>query len=262
MLEARRAYDAKQISWEQLREAADRAALKAIDTQKAAGIDVYTDGEYRRSWWAGAMFDSLEGLVPNPDPPAPQPGTGGGWQGEHAELARQALAEVTGGSWVVGQKLRKVRSVVEEEAAFLKANAPGPWKITFAAVSNRAAGWYKPGLTDRFYPSQQDLMQELVSFLNGEVKACIDMGCSYVQLDSLRYTGWMNPARRQSMIDAGVDLDKELDEQIAWDNRSIEGARGRPGVVVGHHICRGNNRSAWGSSDGGYEPVAESCSTR
>jgi 5-methyltetrahydropteroyltriglutamate--homocysteine methyltransferase len=258
MLDARKAYDAKQLSWDQLQQTADRFAREALKVQQAAGIDVYTDGEYRRSWWAGAMFDSLEGVIKNPDPDAPIQAGGAGWQGENAELARETLAEVVGGSWVVGEKLRKVRSLVQQEAAFLKANAPGPWKVTFAAVSNRAAGWYKPGLTDKFYPNPQDLLQELVSFLNSEVRACVDLGCNYIQLDSLRYTQWMDPARRQMLTAQGVtDLDKELDEQIKWDNASIAGARGRPGVVVGHHICRGNNRSSWGGTVGGYEPVAE-----
>jgi 5-methyltetrahydropteroyltriglutamate--homocysteine methyltransferase len=256
MLEARRAFDTKQMSWEQLREVANTAALKALEVQREAGVDVYTDGEYRRSWWAGAMFDSLEGLVPNPDPPQAPPAGAGVWQGEYADLARQTLVEVTGGSWIVGQKLRRVRSVVGDEIAFLKANAPGPWKITFAAVSNRASGWFKPGVTDAFYPTEQDLLAELTAFLNAEVLAAIDQGCSYVQLDSLRYTQWMNPQRRQAMIDQGIDLDKELDEQIKRDNAAIAGARGRPGVVVGHHICRGNNRSAW-AGEGPYDAVAE-----
>jgi methionine synthase II (cobalamin-independent) len=256
MLAARKAYDEKQISWEQLREAADTAAMKALAVQREAGVDVYTDGEYRRSWFAGAMFDSLEGLVPNPDP-AQVPATAGiGWQGQYGDLARQTLAEVTGGSWIIGQKLRKVRSLVGDEAAFLKANAPGPWKITFAPVSNRATGWFKPGVTDAFYPTEQDLVQELNTFLHDEVMATVDQGCSYIQLDSLRYTQWMNPLRRQAMIDQGLDLDEELAEQIRRDNASIEGARGRPGLVVGHHICRGNNRSAW-SGQGGYDAVAE-----
>jgi 5-methyltetrahydropteroyltriglutamate--homocysteine methyltransferase len=256
MLAARTAYDNKEISWEQLREAADKAGMRALEAQRAAGLDIYTDGEYRRSWFAGAMFDSLEGLVPNPDPVAVPATAGIGWQGPTGDLARQTLAEVTGGSWVVGQKLRKVRSLVGEEAAFLKANAPGPWKITFAPVANRATGWFKPGLTDQFYPTEQDLIAELTTFLHDEVMAVIEQGCSYIQLDSLRYTQWMNPQRRQAMLDQGLDLDKELEQQLRWDNASIEGARGRPGVVVGHHICRGNNRSAW-SGQGGYEAVAE-----
>jgi 5-methyltetrahydropteroyltriglutamate--homocysteine methyltransferase len=258
MLEARRQYNAGEISWEQLQEVADREALKAIETQQASGISVFTDGEYRRSWWAGAMFDSLEGLIPNPDPAAAPIPAANRWQGEgnSGELAQETLIEVVGGSHVVGQKLNKVRSLVEQEAAFLKQHAPGPWKITFAAVSNRAMGWFKPGITDEFYPTPNDLMRELVSFLNGEIHSIIGMGCSYVQLDSLRYTQWMNDRGREMLQSQGLDLDAELDEQIAWDNASIEGARGTPGVTVGHHICRGNNRSAW-AGEGAYDAVAE-----
>jgi 5-methyltetrahydropteroyltriglutamate--homocysteine methyltransferase len=57
------------------------------------------------------------------------------------------------------------------------------------------------------------------------------------------------------MTHTGADLDKELDEVIAADNASLQGAR-KPGVTVGLHMCRGNNRSAW-ISEGGYEAVAE-----
>jgi 5-methyltetrahydropteroyltriglutamate--homocysteine methyltransferase len=57
------------------------------------------------------------------------------------------------------------------------------------------------------------------------------------------------------MRDTGADLHKDLDETIAADNASLQGAR-RPGVTVGLHMCRGNNRSAW-ISEGGYEAIAE-----
>jgi 5-methyltetrahydropteroyltriglutamate--homocysteine methyltransferase len=209
------------------------------------------------------MFDSLEGIEAEQNPTgAPLPNmVGGNWQGPYAELARQTLIELPGRQAVVVGKLRQVRSVVCDEAAFLKANAPGPWKVTLAAIANRAAGWYRPGVTDKYYPTENDLIEELVRLFNAEVRQLVEMGCSYIQLDSLRYTQWMNPVRRQAMIDAGLDLEKELDDQIAWDNASIAGARGRPGVTVGHHICRGNNRSAWAST-GGYENVAEKLFTR
>ena len=31
--------------------------------QRQAGIDVFTDGEYRRSWWSGAIAESVEGII-------------------------------------------------------------------------------------------------------------------------------------------------------------------------------------------------------
>ncbi len=257
MLEARRDFDAGKITAEQLNEIADKWALEAIKVQKEAGVSIFTDGEYRRSWWAGAMKDSLDGLIPDPEPAPPSGSVATGhWKGGSSEIARETLAEMTQGSWVAAAKLTKARSLVGDEAAFLKKNAPGNFKVTLAAVSGRASGWYKPGITDKFYPTVDDLSHELMGFLNQEVHELIGMGASYIQLDSLRYTSWMVEYRRQAMIDAGVDLEKELDQQIAWDNVCIEGARGTPGVVVGHHICRGNNRSAW-SGEGGYDPIAE-----
>jgi 5-methyltetrahydropteroyltriglutamate--homocysteine methyltransferase len=52
-----------------------------------------------------------------------------------------------------------------------------------------------------------------------------------------------------------VDPERALDEAIRADNASLEGAR-RPGVLVGIHLCRGNNRSQW-YAEGGYDPIAE-----
>jgi 5-methyltetrahydropteroyltriglutamate--homocysteine methyltransferase len=48
-----------------------------------------------------------------------------------------------------------------------------------------------------------------------------------------------------------------LEETVSSDNEVIAAARRKlPGVTVGVHFCRGNNRSAWASS-GGYETIAE-----
>jgi len=111
-------------------------------------------------------------------------------------------------------------------------------------ATQRAVGWYKPGLTDKFYPTRQDLVQDLVGILQKEVKALVEEGVSYIQLDSLRYVIQIGDVdRRQLMIDAGEDVERELDETIAADNATIKEAR-EAGVTVGLHMCRGNNRSA------------------
>jgi 5-methyltetrahydropteroyltriglutamate--homocysteine methyltransferase len=123
-------------------------------------------------------------------------------------------------------------------------------------VMTRAMAWYKPGLTDRFYPRPADLVQDLVGILQREVQALLDEGVSYIQLDSLHYVIRLADARyRQQLLQAGGDPEQELDDTIAADNASLQGAR-RPGVTVGLHMCRGNNRSAW-ISEGGYEATAE-----
>src|SRR5436853_121837 len=63
VLEAHEARSKGQISPEQLREIEDRAILTALELQRQVGLDVVTDGEYRRSSWAGDFSDAVEGYV-------------------------------------------------------------------------------------------------------------------------------------------------------------------------------------------------------
>jgi 5-methyltetrahydropteroyltriglutamate--homocysteine methyltransferase len=46
-----------------------------------------------------------------------------------------------------------------------------------------------------------------------------------------------------------------LDESIRADNACLDAAR-KPGVTLGMHLCRGNNRSHW-YAEGGYDAIAE-----
>jgi 5-methyltetrahydropteroyltriglutamate--homocysteine methyltransferase len=93
--------------------------------------------------------------------------------------------------------------------------------------------------------------------INDEMKALIADGISYVQMDSLHYVERVADINvRQRMIESGEDPEAYLDELIRLDNIALAGIRGTPGVTVGLHMCRGNNRSRW-HAEGSYEPVAE-----
>lgn len=47
LLEARRKFDRKEVTEEQLREIEDRAIIQAVTLQREVGIKSFTDGEYR-----------------------------------------------------------------------------------------------------------------------------------------------------------------------------------------------------------------------
>jgi 5-methyltetrahydropteroyltriglutamate--homocysteine methyltransferase len=254
LLEAREAYNEKRITLEQLREAEDEAILEALDLQRQAGIDIFSDGEYRRGIWYGPLHEAIEGLVRS-ESLLPVP-VGVGWQGKGKELANEAMTEVGATGMAVGAKLRQVRRLTGHESGFLKQHAPGAWKITMPGVVQRANGWYKPGLTDQFYLTRKELIDELAGMMQKEMRALIDEGCSYIQLDSLTYVIQLaDPARRQMLVDAGLDPEQVLEDAIAADNASIEPAKGK-NVTIGLHMCRGNNRSAW-AAQGSYEATAE-----
>ncbi len=251
LLEARDSHGAGRLGLEQLREIEDRAILQALEMQREVGIEVFSDGEYRRSWFSGALAESVEGVIDDPEPGPINP-----WQGTQGQLADATTADIGFATQVVAAKLRQIRRLTAHESGFLKAHAPGPFKITMPGVMTRALAWYKPGLTDRFYPTPSDLVQELVEMLQREVQALLDEGVTYIQLDSLRYVIELaDVRRRQQLLQAGEDLDQALEDTIAVDNATLRNAR-RPGVTIAMHMCRGNNRSAW-RSEGGYDVVAE-----
>jgi len=68
------------------------------------------------------------------------------------------------------------------------------------------------------------------------------------------------PELNYSLLDAraaGIDFAFDFPEEkaIAADNTCFRAAR-RPGVTLGIHLCRGNNRSHW-YAEGGYDAIAE-----
>jgi 5-methyltetrahydropteroyltriglutamate--homocysteine methyltransferase len=236
-----------------LRELEDAAILEVLELQREVGVDVYSDGEFRRTWFAGAWRDAVEGLIPA-EPPA---FLRRGWRGETSGLAMETLREVATGGSAVGEQVRQVRRFAGDECAFLREHAPGPFKVTLTSAVTNSLYWFKPGLTDRVYPTRRDLGDELAGLLAHEVELLVEEGAPYVQLDSLMYVIELSDAdNRERLVAEGVDPDELLDEVIAGDNASLAPAAAAPGVTTALHMCRGNNRSAW-TAEGSYEPIAE-----
>src|SRR4249919_782798 len=109
LLEARSAHARGEMTLEALRVLEDESILAALDMQRRTGIDILSDGEYRRGGWSEAWASSLEGLVPNEGLPVGLPVA---WQGgDSAERQQPPPPPASGampppGRMVVGEKLR------------------------------------------------------------------------------------------------------------------------------------------------------------
>jgi 5-methyltetrahydropteroyltriglutamate--homocysteine methyltransferase len=248
LLQARAAYREGKLDREGLREIEDRSIFIALELQKAAGVDIFTDGEYRRDIFTADITQAMEGLVPG------KPTVSFEWRGQGSELARESKEGNL--QFIVGGKLRKKGRFTPGEAPFLKQHAPGPFKVCTPAAMQHAVSRYRPGVTDQFYPTIHEMLQDVAAIMREEVQALIDEGASYIQLDAPSYSTFYDPRRRQTLKESGVDPEQAFDAAIAADNAMIEGIRRRPETITGIHFCRGNKRSAWGA-DGSYEPIAE-----
>jgi 5-methyltetrahydropteroyltriglutamate--homocysteine methyltransferase len=256
LLEARGSYNEGKITREQLKEIEDASVLKAIDVQKRAGLEIFTEGEYRRSGWSSAIREAVEGLIPAQNMAPTR--VLREWQGPNGELANSSMR--AGGGNVMtpmaAGKLTQVRRIAGDEAAFLKAHAPGDWKITMPGALSVGSQLWRDGQTDQYYSSKREFIDQIIGMLKSEIDALIDEGVSYIQLDSLHYVERItDDVVRARMIEDGEDPEAYLDELIEVDNEVLDHAQGR-GITVGMHMCRGNNRSAW-HAEGSYERVAE-----
>jgi 5-methyltetrahydropteroyltriglutamate--homocysteine methyltransferase len=249
LLEARAALRDGRMDERQVREIEDRSILQALAMQKSSGVDVFTDGEYRRDIFTADITKAMDGLVPG------KPVVKFEWRGRGKELA----AESKEGNlqYIVGAKLTRKGRFTPNEAPFLKQHAPGPFKVCTPAAMQHAIMRYRPGVSDKFYPTLHDMLQDVAAIMRQEVQALIDEGAAYVQLDAPSYSNFFDQSRRAVLTQSGIDLAEALEAAIAADNAMIDGIKRNPdAVAIGIHFCRGNKRSAWGA-EGGYEPIAE-----
>jgi 5-methyltetrahydropteroyltriglutamate--homocysteine methyltransferase len=233
------------LAGEELRALEDRHIQRVLQRQKDLGFKIFTDGELRRNNFMSDFNDSVEGID----------------QGDALSRTWQsgpqgAAARPSGVPGVVVGKIKQLRRLTEHELGYLKKQSPGDVKITLPTANQFPAISFKRGITDKIYPTHSALLWDIVPIIKAEVKALVDFGVPYVQIDAPRYSYYIDPKWRAYVRnEMGLDPETALDEAIRADNACLEGAR-RPGVILAIHLCRGNNRSQW-YAEGGYDAIAE-----
>jgi 5-methyltetrahydropteroyltriglutamate--homocysteine methyltransferase len=239
LLEAR-----KWASPEQLQALEDQQILRILAKQRELGFEIATDGELRRRNFMSDFTDAVEGFDL-------ADAVGRTWSAGAAGTA--PASSVTG---VVTKKLRQVHPLTGHELSFLKANSPLPIKMTVPSPTQFPAIAFKRGVTDLVYPDHSALLWDIVEIMKADLSQLSSEGVKYIQIDAPRYSYYMDPKWRSWIrTEMQVEPDAALDEAIRADNACLRGAR-RDGVVLGMHLCRGNNRSHW-YAEGGYDAIAE-----
>jgi 5-methyltetrahydropteroyltriglutamate--homocysteine methyltransferase len=251
LLEARAAHERGDLGDEALERAEDDAILGALDLQREVGLQIFSDGEYRRSWFAGGLPSVIAGLVPNDEAISLH------WEGAGSTLATKVTTEVKLGTNRAGERLSTTGRIAETEVAFLREHSPGPFKATMTGALHFVRDWYRPGATDA-YPDTASMIEHIVEILAGEVALLAREGISYMQLDSLLY---VIPAPAEALSDEGLSREAILDAMIDADNAVLAPAR-EAGITTALHMCRGNNRSSWIPTGDSYEATAEQAFSR
>jgi 5-methyltetrahydropteroyltriglutamate--homocysteine methyltransferase len=241
--EARLARQQGQMAAQEFKRIEDRAVNEAIAQQEAAGVDVITDGELRRTSFLGPLTDSVDGFGFVQEPIEVQRH----WRhsSEHPAPENPARMAVTG-------KLRRRRSVVAEEFTYLRARASKPVKATLPSPLMMSLLW-SPKHSSSAYPDPFVLCADAAGILREEISELAGLGCSYIQIDAPELATLVDADTRSKVYEAnGISTSRMLGEGVDLLNAIAD----VPGVSFALHMCRGNNAGKW-MAEGGYEAISK-----
>ncbi|HXG51299.1 MAG TPA: methionine synthase [candidate division Zixibacteria bacterium] len=253
--QARAAYDEGKISAEELRACEDEAIRQAVRLQEAAGLDVVTDGEYRRLNFQDSFGESVTGYDAGRATlrfyERRVEGSRPLQRWEIPDRGEEKGAAVSQRRPVV-ERLRLARNRPLEEYRFVSAVASRPAKVTLIGPDR---------ITQRFdwqssravYPTVDDFVADVVAIEREMIRGLVEAGCRYIQIDAPSYTAYVDPPSLEAMRERGEDPEINFSRSLRADNRVVEGF---PGVTFGIHLCRGNQRSMW-HREGSYDAIAE-----
>jgi methionine synthase II (cobalamin-independent) len=235
--EAREARAEGRIEPAEFKRIEDSAAADALALQERAGLEVVNDGEMRRGHFMGSLIEAIEGLGDVPAAPHQ-------WHGSD-EMQYAHVRAVTG-------KLRRSRSLAQEEFVFMRSRASRPLKITLPSPVMMQTLW-SPEHSPAAYGDPFEMFEDAAAILRDEIADLVALGCTYVQIDAPELGILVDESVREAFRARGIDPDRVLSDGL----EIINGVATVPGPRYAIHLCRGNRDGHWMAS-GGYEGIARS----
>ncbi len=238
LLAARRAAEEGRLSPAGLRAEEDLHIREAVDLQEAVGLEVITDGEYRRGIYFGHFSDAVSGFT-EMDAEMSFRGAGG-------EPLQYRAAVVTG-------RLIRHRGIATDEFRYVRELTRRTPKVTLPSPSSQHFLRWRPGVSDRAYPDLEEFFADVAAIYRAELAELAALGATYVQLDDVPMGLLCDPQHREAFRAKGYDPGEMLGRYVALVNAAV--ADRSPGLTVGMHVCRGNNQGKW-LGEGPYDYVA------
>ena len=243
--QARADFNAGIIDAAQLKTVEDVAIRDLVAKQKAAGLKVVTDGEFRRSYW---HLDFMWGL-----------------QGIERRTSREGYMfhdeETTADTAVVTGPISGENHPFVEHFKFVQALAgddhvarqtiPAPIQ-TFSEVTLDRCDGQQESLRS-VYVTDEELADAIAAAYRQVIADLYAAGCRNIQFDDCTWGIYCDTDFVAKTGMQAVDIQKVSELGVALNNAAIEGAP--EDLVINTHVCRGNYHSTY-AFEGGYDPVA------
>jgi 5-methyltetrahydropteroyltriglutamate--homocysteine methyltransferase len=235
---------------------ADKAVLESLKAQDEAGTDIISDGEQRRDNFYSYVVGKIAGMQLMKVSELLD------YARDRARLEEQLRALDVPAfaikSPIAIDTVTKRMGLALDELAFLKEHTdravmvpiPGPYMLT-------RSSWFE-GLSDKAYPTPDDLARDVVALLREEIAALRDAGCDFVQLDEPTLSQVVfGEETTETFMCAALpnrrDPTDELEMAVRLMNETLDGI---DGIKTGVHVCRGNwSRKEEVLLQGNYGPM-------
>ena len=240
LIRALRRKEAGEITYDEFSALADDEVLACIRAQEEAGVDIISDGEQRRDNFYSFAVDKLNGMQLMKVSELLD------YSSDRARM-EEVLRALDVPSFaikspIVIDTISKRHGLALDELAYMREHTdrqimvpiPGPYMLT-------RSGWFE-GLSDRAYPTPDDLARDVVEILREEIIALRDHGCDFVQLDEPTLSQVVfGEETTETFMCAALpnrrDPTDELEMAVRLMNETLEGI---DGIKTGVHVCRGN----------------------
>ena len=205
----------------------DAAVRSAIAVQELAGLDVISDGEWRRHAYTHIVADITTGFTAD----------------LRTDRERWGIS-ITAPMEVVKPGL------IAEEARFLVDATDRMTKVCIPSPYLLGVRLWEEEVSKKAYPTRNQFIDALVPILREELRLLQDTDVTIVQIDEPHLCVLVDPAYRDSFADAQYEMDLAADKI----NEVVDGL---DSIQTALHLCRRNwGRRGWGA-EGGYDPIIE-----
>ena len=242
LIDARLSHEGGDMEEEELRELEDLSIRDAVRLQEDIGLEVITDGEFRRNTYFSHFFERIGGLEFDRN-------------GEKGWDYTNDAGETVGAARVrIASRLHWTRPINDEDFTFVdeltsqtvKVTLPGPCVLHFFGGAGN--------ISKVVYDDLDLFWDDIVDAYINELAALDDAGCEYVQLDETALAKFSDPKIQAALEARGDNWQDLLKLYASVINRVL--ADKPPDMRIGMHLCRGNKQSYW-QAEGSYDLVAD-----
>jgi methionine synthase II (cobalamin-independent) len=217
----------------------DECIVDAVRMQEQIGLEVATDGEFRRGSYWYRFVGGIEGLE------------------IRAALLRfrdDAGEEADFTAPYATKPIRYTRPIAVDEFKFLRNTTRVTPKLTLPSPSTMHFYRFSDFADGGVYADLDLFFADLAAIYRQEIAHLVRAGCRYLQLDEVAIALLCDPTIRDKVVTGGGDPERLVDYYINAINAAVKDCGEE--LTIGVHMCRGNFRGRY-LGIGSYESIAE-----